>query len=163
MLTEQFVFFMGGVVDDRKPIAKFQYGFKRIAESAAFSTQFRRHCEAIDDNVDEASVAIDAAKAKRDICMAQYEKAIQAAFREVADALAQRGTLRDQLEAQESLVEATAASYWLADARYCKGIDGYLVVLDSQRSLYGARQGLIAVRLARLANLVTLYKVLGGG
>jgi len=106
---------------------------------------------------------LDAAKADRDIYVAQYEKAIQTAFREVADALAQRGTLLDQLEAQESLVDATAASYWLSDARYRNGIDGYLVVLDSQRSLYGAQQGLIAVRLARLANLVTLYKVLGGG
>ncbi len=106
---------------------------------------------------------LDAAKVERDICLAQYEKAIQTAFREVADALAQRGTLRDQLEAQESLEESAAASYALSDARYRKGIEGYLTVLDSQRSLYGARQGLIAVRLARLVNLVTLYKVLGGG
>jgi len=106
---------------------------------------------------------LGAAKADRDICVAQYEKAIQVAFKEVADALAQRGTLLDQLEAQESLVDATAASYWLSDARYRNGIEGYLVVLDSQRSLYGAQQGLIAIRLARLANLVTLYKVLGGG
>ena len=106
---------------------------------------------------------LDAAKAERDICVAQYEKAIQTAFREVADALAQRGILRDQLEAQESLAEAAAASYQLSDERYRNGIDGYLTVLDSQRSLYGAQQGLIAIRLARLANLVTLYKVLGGG
>jgi len=105
---------------------------------------------------------LDAAKAERDICLAQYEKAIQTAFREVADALAQRGSLLDQLEAQDSLAEATAASYWLADARYRNGIDSYLTVLDSQRSLYSARQGLIAIHLARLANLVTLYKVLGG-
>jgi len=103
------------------------------------------------------------AKAERDICLAQYEKAIQTAFKEVADALAQRGSLLDQLEAQVALAEATAASYWLSDARYRKGIDGYLTVLDSQRSLYGARQGLIAIRLARLVNLVMLYKVLGGG
>ncbi|MFA5043803.1 MAG: efflux transporter outer membrane subunit [Kiritimatiellia bacterium] len=106
---------------------------------------------------------LDAAKADRDVFVAQYEKAIQTAFREVADALAQRGTLLDQMEAQESLVEATDASYRLSDARYRNGIDAYLTVLDSQRSLYGARQGLIAIRLARLANLVTLYKVLGGG
>jgi len=106
---------------------------------------------------------LDVAKSERDICVAQYEKAIQAAFREVADAFAQRGTLLDQLEAQESLVDASAATYWLSDARYRNGIDGYLVLLDSQRSLYGAQQGLISVRLAKLANLVTLYKVLGGG
>ncbi|MCX6991543.1 MAG: efflux transporter outer membrane subunit [Kiritimatiellaeota bacterium] len=106
---------------------------------------------------------LDAAKADRDIYVAQYEKAIQTAFREVADALAQRGTLLDQMEAQKSLVESTAASYRLSDTRYRNGNDGYLAVLDSQRSLYGAQQELIAIRLARLANLVTLYKVLGGG
>ncbi|MDD5678932.1 MAG: efflux transporter outer membrane subunit [Kiritimatiellae bacterium] len=106
---------------------------------------------------------LDAAKADRDIYVAQYEKAIQTAFREVADALAQRGALLNQMEAQESLVGATAASYRLSDLRYRNGNDAYLTVLDSQRSLYGAQQGLIAIRLARLTNLVTLYKVLGGG
>ena len=106
---------------------------------------------------------LGAAKAEREICVAQYEKAIQAAFREVADALAQRETLLDQMEAQWSLVDATAAAYYLSDMRYRNGIDGYLAVLDSQRSLYGAQQGLISIHLARLANLVTLYKVLGGG
>ncbi len=99
----------------------------------------------------------------REIFLAQYEKAIQGAFREVADALAQRGTLGDQLEAQQSLTDATAVSYRLSEARYEKGISSYLNVLDSQRSLYSAQQGLIAVRLFRLTNLVTLYKVLGGG
>ena len=106
---------------------------------------------------------LGAAKAERDICLAQYEKAIQTAFREVADALVQRGILLDQMEAQQSLVDATDASYGLSDARYRNGIDSYLAVLDSQRSLYSAQQGLIAIHLARLANLVTLYKVLGGG
>jgi len=106
---------------------------------------------------------LNAAEVDRDITLARYEKAIQTAFREVADALAQRGTVEDQLEAQQSLVDAAAESYRLADARYKSGIDSYLTVLDLQRSLYGAQQGLIAVRLARLTNLVTLYKVLGGG
>lgn len=106
---------------------------------------------------------LKAAEADRDITLVRYEKAIQAAFREVADALAQRGTVGDQLEAQQSLVDAAAESYRLSDARYKSGIDSYLTVLDSQRSLYGAQQGLVAVRLARLTNLVTLYKVLGGG
>jgi len=100
---------------------------------------------------------------ERDIAVAQYEKAIQTAFKEVADALAQRGTVEDQLAAQESLVRASADTYRLSDARYSKGIDSYLSVLDAQRSLFAAEQGLIAIRLARLANLVTLYKVLGGG
>ena len=99
----------------------------------------------------------------REIFLAQYEKAIQSAFREVADALAQRGTLGDQLEAQQSLTDATAVSYRLSQARYINGIASYLNVLDSQRSLYSAQQGLITVRLSRLVNLVTLYKVLGGG
>jgi outer membrane protein, multidrug efflux system len=107
--------------------------------------------------------AYDVAKVDREILLAQYEKAIQVAFREVADALAQRGTLGDQMAAQQSLVEATAESYRLSDLRYKSGIDSYLSVLDAQRSLYGAQQGLISVRLSRLTNLVTLYKVLGGG
>ena len=107
--------------------------------------------------------AYDVAKVEREISLTQYEKAIQVAFREVADALAQRGTLGDQMAAQQSLVEATAESYRLSDLRYKSGIDSYLSVLDSQRSLYGAQQGLISIRLSRLTNLVTLYKVLGGG
>ena len=107
--------------------------------------------------------AYDVTKVDREIALAQYEKAIQAAFREVADALAQRATLGDQLQAQQSLVDASAESYRLSDARFTRGIDSYLRVLDAQRSLYGAQQGLIAVRLARVTNLVTFYKVLGGG
>jgi multidrug efflux system outer membrane protein len=108
-------------------------------------------------------VAYDVTKVDREIALVQYEKAIQVAFREVADSLAQRGTLGDQLQAQQSLVDASAESYRLSDARFTRGIDSYLRVLDAQRSLYGAQQGLIAIRLARLTNLVTLYKVLGGG
>ncbi|MGA2108094.1 MAG: efflux transporter outer membrane subunit [Syntrophorhabdales bacterium] len=107
--------------------------------------------------------SLKVAKTDRDISLAQYEKAIQTAFREAADALAQRGTLGNQIAAQESLVEASAATYRLSSARYLKGVDTYLTVLDAQRSLYAAQQGLIALRLARLTNLVTLYKVLGGG
>lgn len=99
----------------------------------------------------------------RNIFLAQYEQAIQSAFREVSDALAQRGTLGAQLDAQRSLTEATAKTYSLSQARYSKGISSYLDVLDSQRSLYSAQQGLIAVRLAHFTNLATLYKVLGGG
>ena len=95
--------------------------------------------------------------------MAQYEKAIQTAFREVADALAVGGTVNQQVAAQRSLVDAVAETYRFSNARYTKGIDSYLSVLDAQRSLYSAQQGLISLRLARLTNLVTLYKVLGGG
>jgi multidrug efflux system outer membrane protein len=103
------------------------------------------------------------AEVDRDIAVAQYEKAIQTAFREVADALALQGTINDQVAAQQSLTDATSESYRLSQARYEKGLDSYLNVLDSQRSLYGSQQNLISVRLARLTNLVTLYKVLGGG
>ncbi|HVJ32377.1 MAG TPA: efflux transporter outer membrane subunit [Terriglobia bacterium] len=106
---------------------------------------------------------LDAAKADRDIDVAQYDKAIQTAFKEVADALADYGTLDDKLSAEQSLVEATSESYRLSDARYRKGIENYLNVLDSQRSMYSAQQDLISVRLSKQSNLVTLYKVLGGG
>ncbi len=97
------------------------------------------------------------------IAVADYEKAVQTAFREVADALAERGTIDEQLAAQQALTDADALSYRLAKARYEQGVDSYLNVLESQRSLYAAQQNLISARLARLANLVTLYKVLGGG
>jgi multidrug efflux system outer membrane protein len=114
-------------------------------------------------NAGSTMASLKAAKADRDIALAQYEKAIQTAFREVADALARRGTIDEQLAAQQSLANAAAASYSLSKARYEKGIDSYLTVLDSQRSLYSAQQGLLNTRLTRLINLLTLYKVLGGG
>jgi len=101
-------------------------------------------------------------KANRAITLAQYEKAIQSAFREVADALADRGTLDAQLSAQESLVDATSQSFRLSTARYNQGIDSYLVVLDSERSLYASEHNLIALQLARQRNLVNFYKALGG-
>ncbi len=107
--------------------------------------------------------ALEATKVQQKIAVAQYEGAIQSAFREVADALAGRGTLGDQMAAQESLVTANAEAYRLSNARYEKGTDIYLNVLDAQRSLYAAQQGLIAIRLAMLANQVRLYAVLGGG
>jgi multidrug efflux system outer membrane protein len=107
--------------------------------------------------------ALDVTKVDRKIAVAQYEKSIQVAFREVADGLARRGTLGDQMAAQQSLVEATAKTYRLSTVRYEKGIDIYLNVLDAQRSLYAAQQGLISIRLAKLANQVRLYAVLGGG
>jgi len=106
---------------------------------------------------------LQGATADRDIFLAQYEKAIQVAFKETANALAQKGTIGDQLEAQESLVDASSQAYRLSEARYLNGIDNYLVVLDSQRSLYANQLRLIGIRYAKSANLVTLYKVLGGG
>ncbi|MBP2673821.1 MAG: type secretion outer membrane protein [Deltaproteobacteria bacterium] len=107
--------------------------------------------------------ALEVVKADREIALAQYDKAIQSAFRDVADALAARGTVEEQLAAQRSLTEAVAETYRLSNLRYEKGVDSFLGVLDAQRSLYAAQQGLIAVRLARVAARVNLYAVLGGG
>ena len=103
------------------------------------------------------------AKLARDTAVAQYEKAIQVAFREVADALAAHDSLNEQLAAQQALVAASQDAYRLAQMRFRGGIDNYLSELDAQRSLYGAQQQLQIVRLQRFDNLVTLYKALGGG
>ena len=107
--------------------------------------------------------AYDVTKIEKEISIAQYEKSIQTAFREVADALAEKGTVSRRVTAQQSLVDAMAVVYRLSEMRYEKGIDSYLSVLDAQRSLYGAQQGLILLRLASVNNIVTLYKTLGGG
>ena len=107
--------------------------------------------------------ALDVSRVEKEIVLAQYEKAIQVAFKEVADALAQKGMLGEQINAQKSLVDATTVAYRLSMARYDQGVDTYLTVLDAQRSLYTAEQGLIALRLAELANQVRLYAVMGGG
>ncbi|MBR0567682.1 AdeC/AdeK/OprM family multidrug efflux complex outer membrane factor [Azoarcus sp. L1K30] len=114
-------------------------------------------------NAGSLSASLDVATVQRDIQVAQYEKAVQLAFREVSDALAERATLSDQLDARRKLVEASAESYRLSDARYRNGIDSYLVLLDAQRSRYAAEQELIAVRLSEASNRVALYKVMGGG
>jgi multidrug efflux system outer membrane protein len=103
------------------------------------------------------------AKATRDAMVAQYERTVQTAFREVADALARRGTVEDQLAAQRSLVENTSASFRLSDARFRAGIEGFLNTLDSQRNLYAAEQELVGTRLLRETNAVELYRSLGGG
>ena len=107
--------------------------------------------------------SLDVAEIQRDINVAQYEKAIQSAFREVADALAERATLAEQLDARRKLVEAANKSFELSEARYQGGVDSYLNLLDAQRTLYGAELELIATRLADATNRVALYKALGGG
>jgi multidrug efflux system outer membrane protein len=107
--------------------------------------------------------AYEFTKVEREIALTQYEKTIQEAFKEVADALAVRGTVNQRIDAQKSLVEAFEASYQLSNKRYMKGIENYLSVLDAQRSLLNAQQGLILLQLLQLNNHVTLYKVLGGG
>ncbi len=114
-----------------------------------------------DAGSNKANLAV--AEADRAIALAQYEKAIQSAFREVADALATRGTIDEQVAAQESLTDAAMASYRISLSRYEMGVDSYLPVIIFQRASYDAQQVLISARLARLNNMVTLYRVLGGG
>jgi multidrug efflux system outer membrane protein len=114
-------------------------------------------------NAGSTGAKVRVSKVDRELAVARYEKGIQQAFAEVSNALALRQTLVSQREAQEALVGALEATYRLSDARYKAGIDGYLGVLVAQRALFSAQQGLVAVRLAEQANLVTMYKVLGGG
>jgi multidrug efflux system outer membrane protein len=107
--------------------------------------------------------ALQVSKVDRKILFTQYEKTVQTAFKEVADALAVQGTISEQLAAQEALVESAEATYELSNKRYTMGLDSYLSVLDAHRSLYAQQQAVISLRLARLASQVTLYTVLGGG
>ncbi|MGB3452011.1 MAG: efflux transporter outer membrane subunit [Giesbergeria sp.] len=106
---------------------------------------------------------LDSALAGRDIAVAQYEKAIQSAFREVADALAGRATLGEQWRAQQQQAEAEADRFRLADLRYRNGVASYLDVLDAQRALFASQQALAQIRLALQQNQVAVYKALGGG
>ncbi len=100
---------------------------------------------------------------EREMAVAGYEKGIQVAFAEVSNALTLRQTLVNQRAAQEALVKALEATYRLYDARFKAGIDGYLGVLVAQQAFISAQKALVGVRLSEQANLVTLYKVLGGG
>lgn len=106
---------------------------------------------------------LDIGEKNQQILLAQYEKTVQTAFREVADVLVQREGLQAQLEAQQSLNGAAAEAFKLADARFKNGVDSYLVVLDAQRTLYTAEQSLVTLQLSDAASQLTLYKVLGGG
>ena len=106
---------------------------------------------------------LDLAHIEKNIAVAQYELAIQTAFREVSDALSARGTYDNELAAQEALVSADSETYDLAQLRFRQGLDSYLTTLDAQRSLYAAQQGLVSLRQAALVNQVGLYKALGGG
>jgi outer membrane protein, multidrug efflux system len=106
---------------------------------------------------------LDVAQLQKQIEVANYERAIQVAFREVADALAVRAFVDDQLEAQRRLVQAQQRRFDLTNARYRQGVDSYLAVLLAQQDLYAAQQNLIQFEAARLQNVVTLYRSLGGG
>jgi multidrug efflux system outer membrane protein len=106
---------------------------------------------------------LDSAWANRDIAVAQYEKSIQTAFREVADALAGRATLGDQLQALRKTAVAEEARFRLSDLRYRNGVANALDLQDAQRSLFTAQLAATQTRLSQLQNQVTLYKALGGG
>lgn len=107
--------------------------------------------------------SLDYAKIQKDINVANYEKTIQTAFREVADGLADRETFKEQVVAQSNFVAANQTYFDLADQRYQAGIDNYITLLDAQRQLFSSQQDLINVRLAQLTSEVNLYKALGGG
>ena len=113
-------------------------------------------------NAGSLRASLDYARLQKDISVAQYEKAIQTAFQEVADGLAARQTFQQQLSAQHSLVQASQDYYNLAEHRYRIGVDSNLVFLDAQRSLFSAQQGLINDRLAQLLAEVNLFRALGG-
>ena len=106
---------------------------------------------------------LDSAQAGRAVAVAQYEKTIQVAFREVSDALAGRATLDDEVRAQQDQADAEADRFRLADLRYRNGVSSYLDVLDAQRALFATQQALARTQLAQRQNQVELYKALGGG
>jgi multidrug efflux system outer membrane protein len=103
------------------------------------------------------------AEVRSDIAIASYEKTIQVAFREVADALSARATLSDEITAQEAVRAAQTARLELAQARYKNGIANYLEVLDAERELFAAEQQLLQTKLLKITNTVDLYRSLGGG
>jgi multidrug efflux system outer membrane protein len=109
------------------------------------------------------SANLDLAKTNREIAVAQYEKSIQNAFREVQDALAGRATLGEQARAQLAQANAEQTRFRLADLRYRNGAASFLDVLDAQRALFSAQQAVVQVQAAVVQNQVNLYKVLGGG
>jgi multidrug efflux system outer membrane protein len=106
---------------------------------------------------------LDEAKVEKRIEIANYEKAIQTAFREVADALVARDRYTGEVSAEEALVAAEQRRYDLSNLRFREGADNYLAVLTAQQDLYSAQTNLISTRTERLGNLITLYKALGGG
>lgn len=109
------------------------------------------------------SANLESSKVQRDIAVAQYEKAIQVAFKEVADALAGRVNFDEQVDAQRRAIDADAARLKLAQLRYENGVSSYLDLLDAQRTLFADQQVYVQARLAQLQNQVQLYKALGGG
>jgi outer membrane protein, multidrug efflux system len=133
--------------------------FKDGSESWSFSPSIRLPILAAGSN----RASLDVANVGKLIEVANYERAIQDAFREVSDALIARSTYTEQIEAQQALLKAQQRRFELSDLRYKNGVDNYLSVLLAQQDLYAAQQNLIQAQSAQLENLVTLYKALGGG
>jgi multidrug efflux system outer membrane protein len=106
---------------------------------------------------------LDAANVQRDIGVAQYDKAIQSAFREVADGLAARATYGAQIGALARNAADQQRRLALAQQRYVEGVDDFLAVLTAQTDLYAARTALVDARQGQLTSLVDLYRALGGG
>jgi multidrug efflux system outer membrane protein len=153
--------------------------FPRVALTTAIGTQSREFSNLFDSGTRAWSFApsitlpifdagrnqanLDAARAGREIAVAQYEKSIQSAFREVADALAGRETLTEQARALRATAQAESVRFRLSDLRYRNGVASSLDLLDAQRSLFTAQQSAVQAQLLELQNRVTLYRTLGGG
>jgi multidrug efflux system outer membrane protein len=133
--------------------------FERGSNAWAFSPQLSLPIFNAGANI----AGLDSAKAGRDIAVAQYERTIQSAFRDVADALAGRATLTEQLKAQRAQADAEGIRFKLSDLRYRNGIASALDLLDAQRSQFAAQQATVQAHLLQLQNQVVLYKALGGG
>jgi multidrug efflux system outer membrane protein len=101
-------------------------------------------------------------QAQRNAAVASYQHTVQTAFREVADALARRGTINDEIGARERQQAATADTYTLTEARYRAGVDPFLNVLDAQRSYYAAQQLMVQIKLTAAQNIVDTYQSIGG-
>ena len=135
----------------------------KLFDSGTFAWSFAPQLLAPIFDAGRNQAGLDSAKVQQGIAVAQYEKTIQVAFREVADALATRATLVAQLRASQAQVNAETVRFRLAGLRYDNGVASYLDALDAQRSLFSVQQALVQTRLAQLQSQVTLYKVLGGG
>lgn len=131
------------------------------SDSAAFTIAPSLYLPIFNAGRNRANLQV--AEAGQKIAVAQYEGAIQSAFREVSDTLVNRRALKEQLEAQSRQLEAEQVRYKLSDLRYTNGVASYLDLLDAQRSLFALEQSVVQVRLAQMQNQVSLYKVLGGG
>jgi outer membrane protein, multidrug efflux system len=112
-------------------------------------------------NAGAGRAGVELSQAQRDAALASYEGAIQAAFRDVADALARAGTYAEEERAQRALVAAAEDTFTLTDARYRGGIDPFLTRLDAQRSLYSAQRTLVSTLAGRASNRIALYRALG--